>query len=251
MPIDPCETAKIIPVADGLFVRQAVDNMAWMDLGDYAVVVDALEQGELEGEVFAAIRKTMGDKKVRYVLNTHTHYDHVALNGAFQNRYGAEIVNAETRRIADDGVWFEGPRRRVLLLPMPLCHTAEDCVVRVEPDKALFVGDIFGWGLIPRDLGRGTAELLVNTYNRLIEFGASTVVPGHGPICATAELKRWVDYFNWLRATIGRACAAGTSDSQIRRETPPPDDMRTWWRFLQWKHEDSVSKVLAAARRGW
>ena len=253
MATDPAETAKIVTVADGFYVRQAIDNTAWIDMGDYAIVVDALEQPELEEEVFAAIASTLGDKTVRYVLNTHTHYDHVALNAAFQRRMGAEIINQQTTPIGSEGRWFEGSRRRALMLGMPGCHTDEDCVVWLADDKVLFTGDIFGWGLIPLcvNLRAESAKLLLDTYNRLIEFEADVVVPGHGPVCTTAELRRWVEYFQWLGQQVRQACDAGKSDRWIKRQIAAPEDMRTWWRLLEWKHEDSLNKVIKAVRRGW
>jgi len=252
VPTDPADVPKIVTVAEGFYVRQEVDNIAWIDLGEFALAVDALEQAHLEGEVFEAIRSTIGDKPVRYLLNTHTHYDHTALNAAFQRRCGTEIVNRRTAKIPPDGRWFEGSRRRVQMLPMPGCHTSEDCVVWVPDDEALFVGDIFGWGLIPlsASLGAATARHLVDTYERLIGFDAATVIPGHGPLCTTAELKRWVEYFHWLIEQASAACAAGESDSQAAGRIAPPEDMKTWWRFLQWKHDDSLGKVLRAVRSG-
>ncbi|HET6428827.1 MAG TPA: MBL fold metallo-hydrolase [Phycisphaerae bacterium] len=253
MATDSADAPKIVTVGEGFHVRQEVDNIAWIDLGEYAIVVDALERAELEDEVFQSIRSTLGDRPVRYVLNTHTHYDHTALNAAFQRRCGSEVINRRTGRIPPDGRWFEGKRRKVLMLPAPGCHTDEDCVVWVPDDRALFVGDIFGWGLIPlsRRLNADSAKLLVDTYTRLIEFDASVVIPGHGPLCTTAELKRWVAYFHWLAEQVRRACDAGKTDRQIADQAAPPDDMKTWWRFLQWKHDDSLGKVLQAVRRGW
>jgi len=252
MSTDPTDIAKIIQVAEGFHVRQAVDNMAWIDLGDGAIVVDALEQPELETEVLEAIAATLPDRKVKYVLNTHTHYDHVALNATFVRRFGAEIVDNSAGAIPPDGRWFAGPRRKVLMLPMPSCHTEEDCVVWSPQDRVLLVGDIFGWGLIPltRELRTETARLLVDTYNRLIAFDAAVVVPGHGPLCTTAELKRWVEYFHGLIADVGRACRKSLDDKDVLRQVVPPQDMKGWWRFLAWKHDDSAAKVLRAVRRG-
>jgi glyoxylase-like metal-dependent hydrolase (beta-lactamase superfamily II) len=158
---EPTDTPQVIKVADGLYVRQEVDNIAWIDMGTYALVVDALEQASLEREVLDAMELTIGRKPVRYVLNTHTHYDHTALNEAFRRHFGAEIVNQDTCGIPADGRWFEG-RRRVWMFPAPGCHTDEDCCVWCPDDGALFVGDIFGWGLIPltRPLRGDTVRLL-------------------------------------------------------------------------------------------
>jgi glyoxylase-like metal-dependent hydrolase (beta-lactamase superfamily II) len=252
MTSDMTDTPKIIAIADGFTVRQAVDNMAWIDLGEYAVVVDALEQPELEAEVLKAIASTLPGRQVKYVLNTHTHYDHVALNAALVRRHGAEVVDNASGSIPPEGRWFTGSRRKVLMLPLPSCHTEEDCVVWAPQDRVLLVGDIFGWGLIPLsdELRTETAQVLVETYNRLIAFDAAVVVPGHGPLGTTAELKRWVEYLHWLVAEVGRACRQGLNDKAILQQMKPPEDMRNWWRFLAWKHADSLTKVLRAIRHG-
>ncbi|MDP6045410.1 MAG: MBL fold metallo-hydrolase, partial [Phycisphaerae bacterium] len=184
--------------------------------------------------------------------NTHTHYDHVSLNGAFVERFGAEIINQRTTTIEPGGRVFQAPEREVRMIPMPGTHTKEDCVIWAPDDGILFVGDIFGWGLIPSG-GLLTAELrglLRDTYRRLIDFDARLVIPGHGPVCRTAELVRWVEYFEWLLETVGDLVASGKSDREIIMSVTPPADMHHWWRFEAWKHEDALSKVLASARRG-
>ncbi len=250
MPADP-DTPKIITLAEGRWVRQEIDNLAWIDLGGWAVVVDALEHAEKANEVFAAIERHGTGAPVRYVLNTHTHYDHVALNGAFHER-GAEIINQQTCPLPAEGRWFEGPRRRLLMQPMPGCHTEEDCIVWLPGEKVLFTGDIFGWGLIPltRRLTDATVGHVLATCARLIDLGAETVVPGHGPLCETATLERYVAYVRWLVARAREGVAAGRTDAEIAEATPPPPDMRSWWRFVAWKHADSRDKVLHAVRAG-
>ncbi|MBC8372464.1 MAG: hypothetical protein H8E53_02640 [Planctomycetes bacterium] len=138
------------------------------------------------------------------------------------------------------------------MIPMPGCHTREDCVVRAPDDGVLFAGDIFGWGLIPSG-GLLNSELrgrLRDTYSRLIAFDADVVVPGHGPVCGTGELVRWVEYFDWLLETVAELVSSGKSDREITAAVAPPDDMSGWWRFEAWKHADALSKVLASARRG-
>lgn len=252
MSVEQADIPKLIQVAEGFVVRQAVDNMAWIDLGEYAVVVDALEQPELEAEVLGAIAKTLPGRTVRYVLNTHAHYDHVALNAALVRRHGAEVVDNVSGAIGPNGRRFKGSRREALMLPMPSCHTEEDCIVWVPQERVLFVGDIFGWGLIPLtcELTAETGAMLVDTYNRLIAFDAAVVVPGHGPLCSTAELKRWVEYLHWLVAEVRQACRVGGDDKAVLRRVGPPADMTGWWRLLAWKHSDSLAKVLAAVREG-
>ena len=244
---------KLLRLSDGAFVRQEVDNIGWVILGDHVAVVDALERPELEDEVFRLLAETTGGRPVRYVFNTHPHFDHVALNAAFERRCGARIIGAETQSIPATGLWFEGGGRRLLFLPLPGCHTAADCVAWLPEDGVLFVGDIFGWGLIPWDRPLTTQKKgeIVATYERLIAFAARHVVPGHGPCATTAELRRWLDYLETTCAAVKDACARGLSDDQVRNgAVPPPEDMCHWWRFCQWKHNDTLKKILHAVRNG-
>ena len=239
-------------VADGFWVRQEVDNVAWIDMGGFAIVIDTLEHVEKEQAVFDAIASTLGDVPIRYVLNTHTHYDHVGLNAAFQRRCGCKIVNQQTAPLGHEGRWFEGTRRRALMLPMGGCHTAEDCIIHLPDDGALFTGDLFGWGLIPLidHLTTDSARRVVATVERLIAYEAGVVIPGHGPLCTTDTLRRWIAYFHWLIAEVTRACAEGLADDQITARLAPPADMRSWWRFELWKHQDSLTRVVTSVRNG-
>ena len=60
------DTPKIIQPTPGLWVRQEIDNIAWIDLGDFGLAIDALEHAEKGPEVFAAIRRDLDGKPVRY-----------------------------------------------------------------------------------------------------------------------------------------------------------------------------------------
>ena len=251
MDIDPALAATVKRISDGVYVRLAVDNLTWIDTGASIIVVDALEESHLAGEVLAAITQTTGPRAISHVLNTHTHYDHVALNETFVAK-GAVIVNRHTTTIGPEGLAFEGPARRVRMLPLAGCHTDEDCIVLVEPDGVLCTGDIFGWGLIPltRRLRRQTSDLLLSTYRRLIDLKPRVIVPGHGPLCTVDHLRRWCEYFQWLQEQARAGVAAGEDDDALRVRMAAPQDMRNWWRFTQWKHADSVEKVISSARRG-
>jgi cyclase len=247
------ETPKLIEVADGLWVRQEIDNLTWMDLGGAGLVIDALEKVELRDEVVGEIRRTLGDTPVKYLFNTHLHYDHVALNDAFVAEFGCEVLNVQTRSIGPEGLELVGESRRAQILPAPGCHTDEDCVLWLESLRVLAVGDIFGWGCLPllENLRQEGLDRLVETYQWLLDFQPEVVIPGHGPLCGAAELRRFIQYLQELIEAVRMLADEGRTDEQIHHACPPPDDMRHWWRFLRWKHDDTISKVLKGVRRGW
>ncbi len=249
---DPMNTPEVREIAPGVYVRVAVDNTAWIDLGEGLAVVDTLEQPELEEEIFGHLERLFPGKAVGYVINTHTHYDHVALNGAFQRRWGAEILNEKTAPLGEYGRIVGGSERSVALDWSPGCHTQEDWLVWLPKDRILFVGDLFGWGVLPwpGNLKQETWKLIDQVYRRLIDLDPVCVVPGHGPLCGVAELRRCREYFEQLIAQVDRLCAAGADDEAVAAQLPPPEDMQGWWRFTLWKHEDNVKKVLKAVRRG-
>jgi glyoxylase-like metal-dependent hydrolase (beta-lactamase superfamily II) len=253
MSTSQADVPKILNPADGVWVRQEIDNLTWIDLGDRLVAIDALEKPETKDDAFAAIRKTGGEKPVAILFNTHTHYDHVALNDDFRREWGAEVVNLDNTDVPDEGAWYEGPERRVLFRPMPGCHTSTDAIVWAPDPKVLCVGDLFGWGIVPltRNVRRDSLDQLLGYYRELIGYDADVMVPGHGPLGDTDTLKRFVEYLNWLVDETTRRVAEGQSDDEIEAALAPPEDMQDWWRFTEWKHADSRGKVLKSARKGW
>lgn len=227
--------------------------MGWADMGGFTLVVDTLEQPSSRDEVLAGLEETCGDQPVQVVVNTHTHPDHVALNPVFK-RMGAEIVNLRTCEIPDAGRTVSGPARSAHILPMTGTHTREDCVVWLPGDGVLFVGDLFGWGLLPpnTNLREGLMERVFQVYDQLIAFDARHVVPGHGPLCSTAELRRCRAYFVWLiEQSKARLANGGVASTGAGASIPPPDDLAGWWRFRQWKHQDSTRKISKAVAKGW
>ncbi len=248
------EQASVHELAAGVFARQEVDNMGWIIVDDQLLVVDALEQASSWPDVLAQIRKTAGaDFSVKAVLNTHTHDDHTALNDKFAE-LGAEIINLRVSDVPEAGMVFRGNRgREVHYLPMPGCHTFYDAVVWLPNERVLFVGDLFGWGLIPYDgnLRGDVFDRVVAAYRRLIDYDPVHVVPGHGPLMGKAELERCLQYFFDVVEECRRLRAAGVGLDEMRDSVAPPTDMHDWWRFTAWKHADTVKKVSKAVVNGW
>ncbi len=243
------EEPTIEKLTDGVFVRQEIDNMGWADLGGFAVVIDALEHRTKEGEVLKALSDTLGDTPVKYVLNTHTHPDHTALNEVLVEHFDAALINMRTADLSEEGASFAGERRTVRMIPMPGAHTPTDCVYWFEEDRVLFVGDLFGWGLIPTgSLDKDSQGLILDYYRQMVDLGPDVVVPGHGPLADCSHLRRFLEYFEWMVNGAIQGFEAGKTPAEVLGELGPPRDMHGWWRFYDWKHDDARSKVIEAAR---
>ena len=226
---------KVLEVQPNIFVRNAIDNLTWVNLGDQIVVIDALEEVELADEVLKAIRATSA-LPITYMINTHRHSDHMALNPFFES-LGAEIISFHDLKGKTKTI--KGSNNLSLdLIPLPKTHSNKDILVHIPEVNVLCCGDVFGWGLVPWE-GRMRQEIYQNicqVYEQMISMQPETVIPGHGPLCTTNELKRWLTYFKDL-VEIQQ-----TNPNKLKT-TVPPDDMKTWWRFVEWKHQFSLDKI--------
>ena len=201
-------------------------------------MVDALGSPALALELLAEIRR-ITPAPVRYVVVTHYHADHIYGLQAFKDA-GATIiaqrdgllylnsdtaqqrlkasreelapaVDEHTRLVAADR-WIDRPTTLqfggldFLLQPAGPAHTPEDLVVWVPQRKLLFAGDLVFRGRIPF-VGQADSGRWITALDTLLSFDANIIVPGHGPVSASAraDLELTRDYLVYLRQTMGEA----------------------------------------------
>src|SRR5205085_10239731 len=95
----------IKPMADGVYaalskpVYKINCNAAIILLDDSVLVVDTHSKPSAARELIAEIKK-LTDKPVRYVVNTHFHWDHYQGNQAYPSSWpaGVEIISSEMTR---------------------------------------------------------------------------------------------------------------------------------------------------------
>lgn len=252
------EENKILELGDGVYIRNAVDNAAWADLGDGAVEIDALEDPKLALVIESAIRETTG-KRLKWLINTHWHPDHIACNPTWAAK-GVTVIahqscggptpehTGEPNVTFADRYTLEGANRRVDCEWLGGTHTPWDTVVYFPWAKVLHIADLFGWGMIPlAQMEPAKVTRLKEVLNRVLEYDAHTLIPGHGPVLTPAEIRRWLAYFDELLERVPPLARGGKSVDQIEKEFPPPADMASWWRFVDWKHRRNLEMVAAAA----
>jgi hypothetical protein len=88
---------------------------------------------------------------------------------------------------------------------------------------------------------------LHDVLNRVLEYDAETLIPGHGPLLKPAHIRRWLVYFDDLLEQVPPLARAGKSEEEIAAAIPPPADMADWWRFVDWKHGRNLKMVAAYA----
>ena len=211
-------------------------------VGQNAVAVIDTGGSVAVGQALLTKIRSITNKPVRYVINTHEHPDHIFGNAAFDggvifvghhnlptelakrgNYYlksfkdalGADAIDAvriipPTFLVGGETIIDLGSRRLRLTAWSPAAHTDCDLTVLDETTGVLFAGDLVFLQHVPVVDGNVLGWLLV--LPRLAALPAKVVVPGHGRLVARwpQALEDEQRYLTVLIANTRRLLAAGT-----------------------------------------
>jgi len=239
----------LVPAGDGVYAAIAKDgdpaalgNAGFVVGTDAVLVVDTFATVAAAEELAYEIRKVT-PLPVRFVVNTHYHYDHVGGDAAF-TRIGAVVVAHENERawvrtenlkwrkeitaedremlahlVLPDVTYRDGLTiwlgdRRVDVFSRP-GHTGGDSVVFVPSARVLFGGDLFWRETVPNLIDAST-EAWVNTLDGFLQsYPSATFVPGHGEVGRALEVRFFRDYLFGLRMSVARILAEGKSGKDL------------------------------------
>ena len=219
-------------VTDNLYViMQDGGNVAFMPTSEGVLVVD--DKFAQDAPQIMAKIKTVSDKPVRYVINTHQHGDHTGGNEAMLAA-GAEILihrNARHNMVAakqpglpritfsDETQVFVGGKE-VRARHLGRGHTNGDAVVFFPSERVLHTGDLFvssGAPFCDTANGGGIGASGMPRSRKILEnYDFETVIPGHGNVAKRADLTKWATTLATIRTRVKTACAGGAADAVSR-----------------------------------
>jgi glyoxylase-like metal-dependent hydrolase (beta-lactamase superfamily II) len=225
--------------------------------GDNGVLLVDAEWPQLHDKVVASVKRIRA-QPIRYLINTHWHWDHVGGDGLFARSGTVLISSASTRRyIVEEqsknnppgtpysqdplaipvitvthGMTFHLAGQTVEVIPVPPAHTNGDLAVRFVEADIIQTGDTFFHGFYP-DIDQphgGTIDGMIAWYDTLYKMcGPHTrIIPGHGPVANREDVREYQAMLREVRNRVAKAVAAGMTEEQLIA-SHPLDDLDVKW----------------------
>lgn len=242
--------AQIEKVKDNLFmITGGGGNTAAFITANGVVLVDTKLANW--GQAILDKVKTVTDKPVTHIINTHTHGDHVGSNEFFpasveivaQENTAANMKRmdsfkdpAKAHGLADktfgDKLTVLSGNDAIDLYYFGRAHTNGDAFIVFRNLRVMHAGDAFSGPTMPiMDVNNGGSGLAYPETLAKAAAGISgvdTVIPGHAPV---TRWQAFLDYGDFMKAWVGsvsEAAKAGKSQGQALSEFTPAEKFKSY-----------------------
>ncbi|HKG21262.1 MAG TPA: MBL fold metallo-hydrolase [Blastocatellia bacterium] len=240
---------KVNKVGGNVYLLKGAGGNIGFSLGRDGVVIVDNQFAPLADRI-KAVLKGMTDKPVRFVINTHYHFDHTDGNASFQ-KDAPVIAHDNVRKRLESGgtpgnlgsvkqetkpaprealpiltfsrdvtIHLNGEDIRVLHYPSG--HTDGDCMIFFPESNVVHMGDDFvtyGFPFIDLAGGGSVQGMIVAAEYVAAELPSDVkVIPGHGAISNLDDVRRFVAMLEETRSVVEKAVKAGKTLDQMKRE---------------------------------
>ncbi|MDZ4146901.1 MAG: MBL fold metallo-hydrolase [Flavobacteriaceae bacterium] len=231
-------TIKVIPVTGQISMLVGQGGNIGLLVGEKKALMIDDQFAPLTGKILDAV-KTVTDKPVSYLLNTHWHGDHTGGNAnmsqtgalifAHENvrkrlenaqREKNELVpNALPNFTFTDQMNFFFEDEEIMFLHSHNGHTDGDAMVYFVQNNVLHTGDLYFQSRYPfMDLNSGGS---VNGYIEAVRKALmlinddTKIISGHGNLSNKKEYLSFLEMLEYLHSNISQAIASGKSEAEI------------------------------------
>jgi glyoxylase-like metal-dependent hydrolase (beta-lactamase superfamily II) len=186
--------------------------------------------------------KTISDKPVRFIVNTHFHGDHTDGNAAFGQK-STIIAHANTRKRMLAGAGKDQAPAPAVALPVitfedklsvhlngediraihfPSGHTDTDVVIFFTKSNVVHMGDDFFNGIFPfidTDGGGSVKGLIANLGKLLEQIPADAkIIPGHGKVATAKEMREFMTMLKETSGIVEAGIKAKKTAEQLKKD---------------------------------
>ncbi len=234
-----------------------------LSIGEDAVFVIDDQFAPLTSKIKAAIAK-LTKKPIKFVLNTHWHFDHTGGNENI-GKAGALIVAHENvrKRMSTEGfIKFFGMKTKAgpkVALPVitftqdmtfhingdevyayhiASAHTDGDAIVHFKNSDVIHMGDTFFNKMYPfiDTSSGGKVDGMIGAADRVLAIAGDNtkIIPGHGTLANKTDLKAYRDMLSTVSARIKTQIKDGKNLEEVFAMKPTAEFDEIWGKgFLQ------------------
>lgn len=243
----------VTEVADGLYMIAWRGGNIGVSIGEDGVVLVDDQYAPMAPRNLEALR-TVTDKPLRFVLNTHWHGDHTGGNEAMAGEGALIIAHDNVRkRLAEGMLLREVPPATGASLPVVTfdsavtlhfnggtvhafhvdpAHTDGDSVVHFRDADVIHAGDLYFNGIYPFIDGQsgGSVQGVIDAVDRILEMCGPTtrIIPGHGPLADCEDLEGYREMLAVVHERIAKAIAGGASADDVVADAPTREYDAEW-----------------------
>ncbi len=253
-PFAPRRYGELHKVTGGVYIFRNITNSSFI-VGDRSVAVVDTQVNHSTAAEFLRLLRTVTDKPIEYVINTHYHWDHTNGNALFKKE-GATIISS---KLTKEFMVTRAPRQKEFLsgrgfelgndpfLPettfenemnldlgdMPLrlffagkAESDDAIAVHVVYEKVVMSGDTVMTGSFPIfgqpvwDEGLQN-EAWIETIQNLMSLKPAHIIPGHGPLAYQAEVDLLVRIQKYFLEEVAALVQKGYDSERVLKDLEP------------------------------
>lgn len=245
---------KTQQLTKNMYMLEGQGGNIGLSVGEDGVLIIDSQFARLSPKILSAIR-TLSDKPIQFLTNTHHHGDHTGGNENIKNE-GAKIIAHDNvyRRIKDNSVQSDGylptitfndklnihfNNDQILIFHADNAHTDGDSILYFMNSNVLHTGDTFFNGRYPYiDLASNGS---VNGYISAVKSSLmlidddTKIIPGHGNLSNKAEYESFLKMLEDLKKLVLKEIESGKTEDEVAANsslTKTYDDLGMGWNFI-------------------
>jgi glyoxylase-like metal-dependent hydrolase (beta-lactamase superfamily II) len=255
----PVDDPDVVRLSDNfysiLFPKGNQTNLVVSVGNDGILLVDTGFSRRAETKLRAAISR-LGDGRIKYIINTHLHQDHVACNNI--GGESAIVINHQNlEKMASEGIivraegsikgktdktfkshytmTFNG--EEIKLIPYPGVHSNEDLIIYLSGSGVVHMGDLLLSESFP-SVGGNVVEYMELLEKIIDIFPADTLfINGHGKNCTLEDVVKYQRMLFSSIEIVRNHMKPGKSIKEMRRENVLKD-FKKWDSFIYFLNTD-------------
>lgn len=243
---------KTIKVSNNIYMLQGKGGNIGLSIGTNGVFMIDDQFAPLTKKIKTAISK-ISDKEIKFVLNTHWHFDHTGGNEnlgkdgivivshnnvrermskdgfikAFNKKLPASAKVALPMVTFNDSMIFHMNDETIEVIHQNNAHTDGDSIIFFKTSNVIHTGDIYFNGFYPfiDESSKGSVEGVIKSVNYILSRANddTKIIPGHGKLSNKKELIYYRDMLVEINKRMEKLIKEGKSLEEILALKPFAD----------------------------